>query len=91
MADCIRKTAFILRDLVPGWPSLGIQFESIREIKQDALFVHELSWKKKARPSYEIYINGNLARPVVLTRQQWEFLKFLAESRPDPPDGCQAI
>ncbi|MGA7342252.1 MAG: hypothetical protein WBE72_06325 [Terracidiphilus sp.] len=87
MAECIRKTAMILRDLVPGSTLWGIQFETIREIKQNAVAVHELSWKKKARASYEIYINGDLAKPVVLTRQEWEFLKFLAESRPDPRDG----
>jgi len=90
LADCLKRIGVILRDQFgfSGVPVL--QLNAIHEVKPVARSVYDLKWKKTSRASFEIYINGNQAKPVALTRQEWEFLKFLATNRPDPRDGLAA-
>jgi len=85
VAECLKKFVTLCRGQSGD---AGLQLDAIREIKPaQAAVVYDLKWKKKGRLSFEIYINGDESRPVVLTRQEWEFLKFLASSPPDPRDG----
>ncbi len=89
MSECLKKLVIFLSDQAGMTGLPGPQLDPIREVRPDAV-VYDLKWKKMSRASVEVYINGNLSKPVALTRQEWEFLKFLAESRPDPADGLAA-
>jgi hypothetical protein len=88
IAECLKRMGLLLRDQAK-LPDLPLpQVDAIQEIKQPvAGTVYDLKWKEVGRSLFEIYINGNLAKPVRLTRQEWEFLKFLAESPQNPRDG----
>jgi hypothetical protein len=88
MVDCLKKVVFLFRDQ-NGFADL--QLGSIIELRPPvAPVVYDLTWKKVGRATFAIHINGNHSKPVVLTRQEWEFLKFLAQNHRDPTDGLVA-
>jgi hypothetical protein len=90
MANCLKSIALLLHDQMGVLDLPVLQLEAIDEVKPVAASVHNLKWKKASRASVEIYVNGDLSKPVSLTRQEWEFLKFLATNRPNPRDGMAA-